>query len=124
LSLLESQMAINANAKSFPGSDAENDIPEQEQPSDGQRKIYGIIKLFVSNVHHCKIVIQCKLISGTVEVHNCSHLSLEIQSEATVATLQLDLSQHIQLDFKDAASGKNTGLPGHKKVVRTCIYYG
>ena len=114
LSNLESKMMINAQAKSFPGSDAENAVPEEPKQ---ERVVYGIIKCFVQNVHNCTIKIKCKIISGTLEMHNCSNVRVQIEHEATVATVQVDLSEQLVIDFCDAPSGKNTGLPGQKKIV-------
>ncbi|GKY96242.1 hypothetical protein MPSEU_000584000 [Mayamaea pseudoterrestris] len=112
LSNLESKMMVNAQAKSFPGSDAENAVPEEPR----ERRIYGIIKCFISNVHNCTILIKCKIISGTLEMHNCSNVHLVVQNEATVATIQVDLSRNLQIDFRDAPSGKNPGTPGQPKI--------
>jgi len=115
LSLLESKMAINAQAKAFPG-DAENDVAQPSQPQE--RSIYGIIKLFITNVHHCTILVKCKIISGTLELHNCSHVKVIVTSDATVATIQADLSNNVQIEFRDAPSGRNVDPRRHK------LYWG
>jgi hypothetical protein len=117
LSSLESKMMVNQHAKSFPGSDAENAVPDE--PKNKERSVFGIIKCFVSNVHNCTIIIKCKVISGVLEMHNCSNVHVQIEQEATVATLQIDLSENLTIDFKDAPSGKNTALSGEKKLVRS-----
>lgn len=113
LSHLESKMAPNAMAqpKSFK-DDAENDVVEPA-PSDEEkyRKILGLIKLFIANVHNCTIILKCKLITGTVELHNCSNIKLQIESTATVATIQADLSSDIIIEYRDAPSGKNVPTP-------------
>jgi Flp pilus assembly protein TadD len=75
-----------------------------------QRSVFGLIKCFITNVHHCTILVKCKLIAGTIEMHNCSHVVLKIEKEATVATLQIDLSHDITVEFHDAPSGKNPAL--------------
>lgn len=116
LSNLESKMMVNANAKSFPGSDAENAVVEE--PATRERRIFGIIKCFVSNVHNCTILVKCKIISGTLEMHNCSNVHVQIDHEGTVATLQVDLSENLTIDFRDAPSGKNAGTPGQHRMVR------
>jgi hypothetical protein len=118
LSGLESKMMVNAQAKSFPGSDAENAVPE---PAQRERRIYGIIKCFISNVHNCTIIVKCKVISGTLELHNCSKVHVQIESEATVATMQVDLSHDLTIDFRDAPSGKHGGTPGQAKLVSKTI---
>lgn len=120
LSLLESKMAANAmgQAKSYP-SDAENDAPSHVSQ---ERSIYGVIKIFVSNVHNCTVLIKCKVISGTLEIHNCSNVRIIVTSDATVATVQADLSENLQLEFQDAPSGKNTALPGQSDKHK--LYWG
>lgn len=113
LSHLESKMNTNANVmpKSYP-EDATNEVKEQPQ----QRTIFGVIKLFISNVHNCTIVVRCKIISGTVEMSHCSNVTLKVEKEATVATLQADLCEEISIEYHDAPSGKNTNLPGQPKL--------
>lgn len=103
LSHLESLMPSNAAQKSF-AEDAENDVPDE--PSR-PRSIYGLIKLFLTNLHDCTVLIKCKIITGTVELHNCSNVIVKIEKEATVATVQADLSQNVTIEFHDAPSGKN-----------------
>lgn len=117
LSHLESQMSAtthNLVPKSYPG-DVDNGVPAA--PTTG-RIIYGLIKLFISNVHNCTVVIRCKLISGTVELSHCSNITLKMEAEATVATIQVDLCQDVAIQFHDAPSGKN--LPGATKK----LYWG
>jgi hypothetical protein len=111
LSHLESKINLNAAAKSF-AEDSENAVPEQPTK---ERIIYGIIKAFLHNVHNCTIIIKCKIISGTLELHNCSNLKIRVESEATVATLQADLSKDIIIEFRDAPSGKNTAVSPQQK---------
>lgn len=117
LSLLESKMKANTSSaltpKSYDG-DSENDVkvPEQEQV----RSIYGIIKCFISNVHNCTILIKCKVITGAIEMNHCSNVVVKIEKEATVATVQADLCEDITIEFRDAPSGKNSTLPGQKKM--------
>jgi len=115
LSLLESKMPANAaTAKSYPG-DAENAVLEPtEQQQD--RSIFGVIKVFLTNVHNCTVLIKCKIITGTVEIHNCSNVVVRVESTGTVATVQADLSENVTIEFRDAPSGKNTGLPGSQKL--------
>jgi hypothetical protein len=111
LSHLESKM--NAESPVVPKSfsdDAENGVQEQPQ----KRNIYGLIKLFISNVHNCTIVLRCKLITGNIEMSHCTNVTLKIEKEATVATLQADLCEDICVHFHDAPSGKN--MPGQAKL--------
>jgi hypothetical protein len=111
LSHLESKM--NTEAKLIPKEnpdDAENEV--KEQPTSQPRTVYGLIKLFVTNVHNCTIVIRCKLISGTVELSHCTNVIVRVEKETTVATMQIDLCDQISIQFHDAQSGKNTNLPG------------
>lgn len=111
LSSLESKMNTNAKAKAF-DDDAENAVAEKPE----QRSIYGIIKAFLNNVHNCTVIIRCKIISGVLEIHNCSNIVVRIESTATVATIQADLSQDVTVEFHDAPSSQNKGLPGMKPV--------
>lgn len=117
LSLLESSIPTNTNAKTFK-DDVENDVVEAEQETPQQRSIFGVIKVFLSNIRNCTIIIKCKIITGTVEMHNCENVKIQIEKDATVATLQIDLSSHIYLDFHDAVSGKH--VPGTKHT----LYWG
>jgi tetratricopeptide (TPR) repeat protein len=117
LSLLESKMKANAMApvKSFP-EDAENEVEEEEEETPDQRSVFGVIKAFISNVHNCTILIKCKIISGSIELSHCSNVIIRVEKDATVATIQADLCQDISIEFRDAPSGKNSPLPGQKKI--------
>lgn len=116
LSQLESKMNVNTQAKSFQ-EDSEN--AAAEAPTK-ERTIYGIIKTFLNNIHNCTVIIRCKVISGTLEMHNCSNLVVRVESDATIATVQADLSKDITLEFRDAPSGKNTAVLPHQKK----MYWG
>mmetsp|Transcript_26042 Transcript_26042/g.38537 ORF Transcript_26042/g.38537 Transcript_26042/m.38537 type:complete len:569 (-) Transcript_26042:89-1795(-) len=126
LSNLESAVPTNATLtpKSYEG-DAENDVVEEEeekaQDMQNSRKIYGLIKVFISNVHDCTVVISCKVITGTVEVSHCSNLVLKVVKEGTVATIQADLCQNLSIEFHDAPSGKNTPRMGDGA---TTVFWG
>jgi hypothetical protein len=113
LSLLESKMGGRMTPKTY-DDDAENAIKEAEAPQ--QRSIFGLIKIFINNVHNCTVLIKCKLITGTVELHNCSNVVVRVDKDATVATVQADLSENITFEFNDAPSGKNTAMPGQKTI--------
>ena len=113
LSLLESSLPTNTNAKTF-AEDSENSVVVAEETPQ-QRSIYGVIKVFLSNIQNCTIIVKCKIITGTVELHNCQNVKIQIEKEATVATLQIDLSNNIQIDFHDAVSGKHK--PGTKNIL-------
>ena len=114
LSHLESKMSVpSVQPKSYP-DDAENGVKEEQRTQE--RTIYGLIKVNLSNLRNCTVSIKCKVISGTVEMSHCSNVVLRIEREATVATLQCDLSQHIVVEFRDAPSGKNTNLPGQRRL--------
>jgi len=107
LSLLESKMKANAlkmKPKEYEG-DAQNEAPDD---SKEERSVFGVIKGFISNVHHCTILIKCKFISGTIEISHCSNIKVVIEKDSTVATIQVDLCQDIAVEFHDAPSGKNT----------------
>lgn len=93
LSQLTSQMPINAKAKSYE-EDAENDASAPTATT-----IYGLIKVNLENLHHCTVVIESKIISGTVEIHKCSNLTIKFEDTATVATVQADLSEDISIEF-------------------------
>mmetsp|Transcript_16516 Transcript_16516/g.36006 ORF Transcript_16516/g.36006 Transcript_16516/m.36006 type:complete len:585 (-) Transcript_16516:177-1931(-) len=107
LSLLESKMKANATTvpKQYPG-DSENDVDESKQ-NVAERKIYGIIKCFLTNVHNCTVLIKCKIIAGTLEMNHCSNVVVKVERDATVATIQADLCEDISIIFNDAPSGKN-----------------
>lgn len=112
LSLLESKMKANAMKPKSYKDDAENDVVEDDNDGDNSkqdqiRSVFGVIKGFIANVHHCTILVKCKFISGTIEMSHCSNVRLVIEKDATVATLQVDLCQDIQVEFQDAPSGKN-----------------
>jgi Flp pilus assembly protein TadD len=115
LSHLESHMPANAfqstTPKSYP-EDAENDV--KEPVSSEPKSIYGLIKVFLNNLQNCEVVVKSKIITGTVEIHNCENIVLKIENTATVATVQADLSKNITLEFHDAVSGKN--MPGKTPV--------
>mmetsp|Transcript_22509 Transcript_22509/g.62479 ORF Transcript_22509/g.62479 Transcript_22509/m.62479 type:complete len:635 (+) Transcript_22509:59-1963(+) len=121
LSHLESKMAANAMAKHYP-DDAENDVPQSPQ-NQTQTSVFGVIKVFLQNLHHCTVWIKCKIISGTVEIHNCTHLRVKVQGpEATVATVQADLCRNLSLEFHDAPSGTNK--PSYPGQVEPNVYWG
>lgn len=115
LSLLESKMDYSSEHKKNYADDAENSVQERPQ----QRSIYGLIKLFISNVHNCTIVVRCKIITGFIELSHCTNVAIRVEKEAAVATLQADLCEHISIKFFDAPSGMNSNLPG-----RTKMYWG
>lgn len=109
LSLLESKMKTNSAMvpKQYPG-DAENDVAEAEAGSPAaERRIFGVIKCFLSNVHNCTVLIKCKVIAGTLEINACSNVVVKIERDATIATVQVDLCEDISIIFNDAPSGKN-----------------
>ena len=132
LSLLESQMAANTTMtpKKY-SDDAENDVVEEKPKTAAPaRKIYGVIKCFLSNVHNCTILIKCKVISGTLEMSHCSNVVVKIERDATVATIQADICEDISIIFNDAPSGKNgtttaAGVPVDTSVnSKNRIYWG
>ena len=110
LSLLESKMKTNSTMvpKKY-AEDSENDVDEAKAnaASATERKIYGVIKCFLSNVHNCTILIKCKVISGTIEMSHCTNVVVKIERDATVASIQADLCEDISFIFNDAPSGKN-----------------
>ncbi|KAL7573947.1 hypothetical protein ACA910_001958 [Epithemia clementina (nom. ined.)] len=119
---LESKMAVtrNARAKSYP-EDAENAVAEEKE-EEKERSIFGVIKVFLQNVSNCTILIKCKLISGTLEMHHCDNVVVKvIGPHATVATVQMDLSNNVLLEFHDAPSGKNAVTPGRQEP---SLYWG
>ena len=120
LSHLESRMAAPpVQPKSYP-DDAENSAPA---PAPSQsRSIFGIVKLFLSGLHNCTVVVKCKIITGTVEMSHCSNVVLRIESDATVPTLQCDLSEDITIEYRDAPSGKS--LLGQSVPAARRLYWG
>ncbi|KAG7347513.1 tetratricopeptide repeat protein [Nitzschia inconspicua] len=118
LSLLESKMKANATQtpKAYP-EDSENAVEEKQQEEEKERKIFGIIKCFLSNVHNCTILIKCKVISGTLELSHCTNVVVKVEKEATIATVQADLCEDLTIAFNDAPSGKNMqDMPGQKRI--------
>ena len=120
LSLLESKMKANAmnKPKEYDG-DADNGIkdPTTEGGEGAQyRTVCGVIKVFLSNLHNCTILLKCKIISGSIEVSHCSNVVIRVEKEATVATVQADLCEDITIEFRDAPSGKNTNIRGQPKI--------
>jgi hypothetical protein len=115
LSHLESKMASsNALAKEY----SENvDNGTKKTTPEPPRSVFGLIKLFLSDVHICTVIVRCKLISKMVEMSHCSNVVVRIEKEATVATLQSYLCRNAEVQFHDAASGKNT--PG-----QPTLYWG
>jgi len=132
LSLLESKMATNSTMvpKKY-SDDAENDVVEEKASAAAPtRKIYGVIKCFLSNVHNCTVLIKCKVISGTLEMSHCSNVVVKIERDATVATIQADICEDISIIFNDAPSGKNgttnaAGIPVDTSAgSKNRIYWG
>jgi len=120
LSLLESRMKANATQgvvpKEYP-DDAQNEVKENDEKEEKERKIFGVIKCFLSNVHNCTVLIKCKVISGTLELSHCTNVVVKIEKDATIATIQADLCEDLTVMFNDAPSGKNTQvLPSQKRV--------
>mmetsp|Transcript_13873 Transcript_13873/g.32327 ORF Transcript_13873/g.32327 Transcript_13873/m.32327 type:complete len:591 (-) Transcript_13873:57-1829(-) len=132
LSLLESKMKTNSTTvpKQYP-EDSENDVIEPKTNTmAAERKIYGVIKCFLSNVHNCTVLIKCKVISGTLEISHCTNVVIKIERDATVATIQADLCEDICIIFNDAPSGKNgntnaAGIPVDTSAdSKNRIYWG
>ena len=117
LSHLESKMASNAMAIDYSGDNVDKD-DDGETPET--RSVFGVIKLFLQEVHNCTIILRCKLISGTVEMSYCSNVVVKMEKETTVATVQADLCENITIEFHDAPSGKNTAIAGHEPT----LYWG
>jgi len=130
LSLLESKMKANATTvpKQY-SEDAENDVDESKE-NGVHRKIYGLIKCFLTNVHNCTVLIKCKIISGTLEINHCSNVVVKVERDATIATIQADLCEDISIIFNDAPSGKNgttnaAGIPVDTSAdSKNRIYWG
>jgi tetratricopeptide (TPR) repeat protein len=132
LSLLESKMKTNSTMapKKYAG-DAENDVEVKASNSAAaERKIYGVIKCFVSNVHNCTVLIKCKLITGTLEMSHCTNVVVRIERDATVASIQADICEDVSIIFNDAPSGKNgttnaAGIPVDTSAnSKNRIYWG
>lgn len=98
LSNLASAIPINPNAKSYAG-DAENDASPPQATSNAM----GLIKVNLDNLKNCSVLVQAKVISGTVEVHNCENVKVHFTRTTTVSTVQLDLSNSIMLHFTSSA---------------------
>lgn len=108
LSNLESRTGANTTleAKSYP-EDFEN---AAEMHKSG--KIYGIVKVHLSNVNDCTLTFKCKVITGLLEVSHCRNLTIKLSKESTIVTVQADLCQNLTIEFHDAPSGKGITQPG------------
>lgn len=105
LSNLESATPSNTalQPKSY-ADDAENKEEEMSKPMIHR----GLIKLNLCNLHHCTVVVKCKIITGTVEISHCKDVKLIAEGDdATVVTVQADLCTNLDIQFHDSPSGKN-----------------
>jgi len=93
LSALSSPIPINQGAKSYDG-DAENNAPEPTTAA-----VFGLIKVNIENVQNCTVVIESKIISGTVEIHQCKNVAVRFTNTCAVATVQVDQCEGVSLFF-------------------------
>lgn len=102
LSNLESMTGANKTlqAKSYP-EDSENDAVMHQSG-----KIYGLVKIHLSNINNCTLTFKCKVITGLLEISHCKNLTVKLLKEATIVTIQADLCQDLTIEFYDAPSGK------------------
>lgn len=68
-------------------------------PSEGVC-VSGVVKVFVEDCHDCTIRLECKIVTSTVEIANCTNLRVEV-SKARVSTFQIDLCDGVELVFAD-----------------------
>lgn len=121
LTNLESEVPMNTtlSPKSFP-QDAENSIVEEKEEEQKMRKIQGLIKVQLANLHDMTVTLRCKVITGLLEISHCSNLTVKLEKDSTIVTVQADLCQGLNLEFHDAPSGKSKGLP----TASTTIFWG
>lgn len=60
--------------------------------------VHGVIKVFIEDCHECTVHLECKIITSTVEITNCSNLNVIVDLER-VATFQVDLCEGINITF-------------------------
>eukprot|EP00566_Odontella_aurita_P005888 CAMPEP_0113541190 /NCGR_PEP_ID=MMETSP0015_2-20120614/8895_1 /TAXON_ID=2838 /ORGANISM="Odontella" /LENGTH=580 /DNA_ID=CAMNT_0000441071 /DNA_START=217 /DNA_END=1959 /DNA_ORIENTATION=+ /assembly_acc=CAM_ASM_000160 len=105
--------------KSYEG-DAENAVEEEKMNEPRTRNVHGIIKLNLTNLKDCDVVVRCKIITRSIEIANCENVTLRIEKEATAATVQADLCQNIRVEYHDTPSGKDPGIPNRP----TSVFWG
>jgi len=99
--------------KSYPG-DVENSAPDHVT---GGGIINGLIKVSISNVHDCTLSLNCKVITGLLEISHCSNVTVILNKDSTIVTVQADLCQNLTLEFHDAPSGKGISpIPGRNPL--------
>ncbi|TAD83068.1 MAG: glycosyltransferase family 25 protein, partial [Bacteroidetes bacterium] len=125
LSHLESKIPIGT--PKTPTSEQQQQQQQTQEQEQQHQSVFGLIKVFLQHVSNCTILIKCKLISGTLELHHCDNLTIQIYGpNATVPTVQMDLSNNIVLEFHDAPSGKNptTAMASSSSEQIVRLYWG
>jgi hypothetical protein len=61
-------------------------------------KIYGLTKVFLSNLQDVTIISKCKIITSSMEISHCNNLRVQLYQEK-VSTIQCDLSQDVLIEF-------------------------
>jgi hypothetical protein len=61
-------------------------------------KIYGLTKVFLSNLQDVTIISKCKIITSSMEISHCSNLRVQLYQEK-VSTIQCDLSRDVLIEF-------------------------
>lgn len=124
LTNLQSHMPSNSNAninltpKSYPGDSENAAAPYQSTPGT----IQGLIKISLTNLKDCTVIVKCKIITGLLEISHCENVTLRIAKSATVVTIQADLCQGLNIEFHDAPSGK--GIASSASGGRTTMFWG
>ena len=100
LSRMENTMPTNSllTPKHYDG-DAENEVPNTPTST-----ILGLIKVSLSELKNCTVTVNCKILTGTIEISHCNNVVVKIENGATISTIQADLSQNLNIQFHNAQS--------------------
>lgn len=123
-SIVSSSSSANSRSlspKSYP-DDAENAAPAAQNGEENAKRapaVRGLIKVCLEQLQDCTIIVRCKIITATIELHHCDNVTLKVERDATVATIQADECQNLTLEFHDAPSGKHVTLLGNSQQGHT-----
>jgi hypothetical protein len=126
---------VPSNSKLVPKSyphDAENNVPDQSKSSsndniDGSGEsvgevtsssskdenhqthhgsVHGLIKISLTHLKNCTVIIKCKVITGLLEISHCENIVVKMEKTCTIVTVQADICENVKLEFHDVPSGK------------------
>lgn len=102
LSLLEN--IIPTNTALTPKQYAEDAENECAPNTNKTTTILGLIKVTMSHLSNCKVIVKCKILTGLIELSYCKNVTLCVEKGATASTIQADLCEGLKLEFHDASS--------------------